>query len=219
MAAPTVATMMKEIYSFCRTTPLIVSKVVESMNRCINLLSEEYHLGALKDTDTVATTVSKNYSSLPADFHKTVFYAYNDDTEEEVDVYEMTEDLWKEYFSALDEAGDAEAVCAENSTLYYQKIPETSQDIIIHFYKKHTALTLSSSFPDMFPDNLAEPLLVNFTVAEFLSKQKLTREVMEKIKFHNARYLEAKEALRTCSSNPAIKRVRKKNPPPKTFRI
>jgi hypothetical protein len=78
------------------------------------------------------------------------------------------------YRPALDDEGTVERVCVRDNKLFWQGIPSTQDNFLLHFYRKPVDMadaTKTTDTPDGIPDHLQEPLLVNYAAREILREQ------------------------------------------------
>jgi len=110
--------------------------------------------------DTVSTSTSEAYVSMPATFQRTLQFVANS-SGQEIEIYNSMIEFAQDH-PLLDESGTVQAVIEKGGNLYYQKIPPVAETLTLHFFRKPVDMTDSDSVPDGIPLHLQSPLLVNY---------------------------------------------------------
>lgn len=108
---------------------------------------------------TVSTSTSLAYVSMPANFQRKLQFVVSTDGVE-IDLADSFLEFTETY-PALDKAGAITECCEFGGNFYYQGIPTTSEDVIIHYYKTPTDMSDDADVPDGVPSHLHRGLLVN----------------------------------------------------------
>jgi hypothetical protein len=114
--------------------------------------------------DTVTTSTTLPYVSLPATFQRNVFKVYDSSG------YVILPPTGGNYYAfalfmrqisdlRLTESGSIYRVAVKGSKIFYQGIPTAATTIGLHFYRKPVDMSLDDDVPDGLPDHLAMRLL------------------------------------------------------------
>ncbi len=165
----TATELYDEVYSLV-PGPYAYDRGLGFFNDCLKMVSDRFYLPALEADDTVDTTVDQDYSSLPDDFHKGLYFCYSNDNEVEVKIFNSYGSLRTYYISDLDSAGNVMGVAIKGSNIHYQYIPAAAEELQLYYYKSITLLVDTDDEPSELPQNIAEPLLINFGAREFYAR-------------------------------------------------
>ena len=117
-------------------------------------------LPELSSSDTVTFAVDATSVSLPATYHRGVFFVV-DANNYKLSGYDSHIELLNRYPSL--ETGSTEVYAIKGSTLFYA--PAQAQDVTVHFFRLPVDMdTASDSEPDGIPEHLQERLLVSYAV-------------------------------------------------------
>lgn len=125
----------------------------------------------LYDSDTVNTSTTLPYVSLPADYQRNVFYVA-DSTDMRIhpvpggDYYSFGLFMNRAIKKDLSLPGMVLSVCVKGNKLYYQGIPAASTALTVQFYRKPATLTLGTDEPEGLPPALALPVLKHYVLKE-----------------------------------------------------
>jgi len=152
----------------------------------------------LYDFDTVATSTSNPYASLPSDYQRHLFMVV-DETGYQVyppkggDYYAFALFLKQAVKKDLSQAGSVFVACVKGSRLYYQGIPSTSKDLTVHFYRKPIAMSDDADTVDGIPDHLQKRLIQHYVAKEVFGEGIEDGEDSRGTghKYHVARFYEA----------------------------
>ena len=89
----------------------------------------------LMDSDTVSTSTSYAYVSMPTDYQRNMFFATSDASDGRVNITEN----WlkfKKKWPMLDQDGSVSDIIVKGRLLYYQGIPSSSDTLTLEFYRK-----------------------------------------------------------------------------------
>lgn len=117
--------------------------------------------------DTVNTSISLPYVSLPSDYQRKVFNVI-DDTHYQIlsprggDYYAFNRFLKQINDMSLAESGSIYRVCVKGTKLYYQGIPATSTVLGVHYYRKPDTLVLDGDIPEGIPDHLQSDIIKHY---------------------------------------------------------
>lgn len=108
--------------------------------------------------DTVSTSTSAAYVSLPDDYDRNVvFVAVSDGYEP---TYESAFSDFVRSFPLLNMSGGVSSVAVKGSNLYYQGIPTTSETLTVHYYRAPTDMAQDSDIPEGIPSRFHLSLIV-----------------------------------------------------------
>jgi len=110
--------------------------------------------------DTVLTSISAAYVSMPATFQRKLQFVANS-SGQEIEIYNSMIEFAQDH-PLLDGSGTVQAVIEKGGNLYYQKIPSVAETLTLHFFRKPVDMTDSDDVPDGIPLHLQVPLLVNY---------------------------------------------------------
>ncbi len=129
----------------------------------------------LFDTDTVTTSTSLPYVSLPSDYQRSVVLVADSNGNQiygpkggGYDAFRMF--LRQSPDKALDQAGSISMVCVNGSRLYYQGIPSAAKTLTVHFYRTPEDMSEGADTPDGLPSHLSERLITHFVCKEIYSE-------------------------------------------------
>jgi len=126
-------------------------------------------LDDLETQDTVDTSTTVSYVALPDDYQKNLFSCYNTDRNYHHTIYGSLEDLQRR-FTNLDSNGSLVGVAIRGTNLHYQRIPSTSEELQLHYYRPPVDMADDDDTPDGLPAHLAKPLLVHHASAAIYSE-------------------------------------------------
>lgn len=114
--------------------------------------------------DSVNTSITLPYVSLPITYQRQVFKVYDDSMNVILppkggDYYAFARFMQQVNNLNLAETGTIYLVCIKGSKLYYQGIPSVATFIGLHFYRKPVAMALDDDTPDGIPEHLQIDLL------------------------------------------------------------
>ncbi len=140
----------------------------EDLLRLMNqglMISARKHLENLQASDTVTAIPEENSVAMPADYHHSLFKAFNITRNKPCVVCYQRHTLIEMYLGDFVRQGIVEAVVAEGGFLHYRKEPNDPEDIMLYYYRYPTMLEDSAaSEPDCLPVELREQILVNFVL-------------------------------------------------------
>lgn len=136
--------------------------VLNAINRGLYDLAETVVLPGLKTSDTVTTSTSVNYVSLPDNFHRFLTRCYSSTNEQDIRIYPTFESLYDAYSDVWENAGNVAGVAIQGVSLYYQYLLDTAETLKIWFTEFPTLLADDDDEPDCLPVTLQTDLLVNY---------------------------------------------------------
>jgi hypothetical protein len=125
----------------------------------------------LYDSDTVNTSTTLPYVSLPADYQRGLFYI-SDSTDMRIhpvhggDYYSFGLFMNAAIKKDLSLPGTVLTACVKGEKLYYQGIPAASVALTIQFYRKPALLVAGTDEPEGLPEALALPILKHYVLKE-----------------------------------------------------
>jgi len=131
-------------------------------------------LPELMNTDTVATT-DEAYADLPTDYQRNLFYVVDSSSERILSMdgggyYSFMLFLNHCYKKDLTETGSVTKVCVRGKKLYYQGIPDESEDLTVMYYKLPTELSVTTDEVDGIPDHLQTRLIKHYVCKEIFGE-------------------------------------------------
>lgn len=125
----------------------------------------------LFDTDTVTTSTSLPYVSLPSDYQRSVIMVADSNGNQIFGPKGGGYDAFRLFLrqspdKALNQAGAISMVCVNGSDLYYQGIPSAAKTLTVHFYRAPEDMSEGSDTPDGLPSHLSERLISHYVCKE-----------------------------------------------------
>lgn len=135
------------------------------INQTLAYVAGLIDLPSLKRIGTVTTVTGQAYANIldeVSDFSISRLKRVKTSEGGSPDVYAS---LWAmmDNYPTMDEEGDVEAVAVEGNRLWYQKIPEAAETLVIGYMIEPSRLVLDDDEPDDIPDYLQRALLVHGT--------------------------------------------------------
>lgn len=130
------------------------------INQALSYTAGLVNLPDLKGIEAVDTVVSQNYvnlSTITGGFSGVLRRVVKED----IKIYPTLEQMASDYLGDWDKVGEVEAVCLESNVLWYQKIPETAESLVLIVYKNPALLVEDEDVPSDLPTYLHKLLLVN----------------------------------------------------------
>lgn len=120
-------------------------------DRCLADLVERLNFSALVVTDTFTVSADASTGALPDDYLRNIIYAYNADTDTEIQVVSPA-DMW-DLYPRMDGVGESvEYIAVHNGAILAQPAPEEDVEITIRYFSKHeTVDDLSDTVPSYIP--------------------------------------------------------------------
>ena len=139
-------------------------KIVGYANKGLKEIAGLVLLPDLQTQDTVTTSASVNYVSMPSNYHRNLHFCYSETRYREVKIYKDFRRILRDV-SVIDQAGFVFGVAVRGaSTLHYQRL--SAETLQLHFYEFPTELTATGDQPDCLPEHLVRPLLENYCLKE-----------------------------------------------------
>ena len=132
-------------------------------------------LPLLYDMDTIETSTSDPYKSLPSDYMRSVFMVADSSGNQLFgpsggDYYSFGLFLRQASNKGLAQSGAISTVCVRANSLYYQGIPSSSKTLTVHFYREPTDMSDDTDTVDGLPDHLATRLIQHWVCKEIYSQ-------------------------------------------------
>ena len=164
----TIREISEEVLGIIQDNNYNETDILRLCNHALTEISGIVLLSDLQAEDTVDTVAGFNFTALPSDFQRNLFYCYSEVNLRRVKVYA---DFRKVLAMAgvIDQPGYVFGVAVRGSNLHYQRIPGTAETLQIHYYRNPTPLTSVDDLPSCLPVHLARPLLVNYCCRELFS--------------------------------------------------
>jgi len=172
--------------------PIFGSSVInDRLNRAVTKIAGgvlsplgEYLIPPLPDLftiDTVETSTSAAYISMPATFQRSLQFASNS-SGQEIEIYNSMIEFAEDY-PLMDGSGSVKAVIEQGGNLYYQDIPTAAETLTLHFFRLPVDMSADDDVPDGIPSHLAKDLLVNSVCLETYQEPR-NKDTDERIKWH-----------------------------------
>lgn len=117
-------------------------------------------LPGLFSIDTVTTNTALAYVDMPSTYQRNLQLAVSA-RGTEIDIADSFIDFTTTY-PALSRVGNISEVAEQGGKIYYQGIPQTSEILTLHFYRKPVIMINDGDVPDGIPEHLQIALLTNF---------------------------------------------------------
>lgn len=115
-------------------------------------------------SDTVTTSTSAAYVSLPSDYQRDVVQVVDSDGVD-IEIYESFQNFILDY-AGLSSSGSVTAAAIKGRKLYYQGIPTAAETLTVYYHKTPDTMSLSTDEPEGLPAHLASDLLVYATARD-----------------------------------------------------
>jgi hypothetical protein len=144
----------------------MINDVISEISAGIRMPNGEISppLPDLQAYDTVTTSVTLPYVSLPSDYQRKVTHIV-DDTKSRISspnggsYYAFSKFISQCSDMDLSEQGEIYVVAIKGNRIYYQGIPTAAKVIGIHYYRKASTLTLEGDTVEGIPEHLAKNLI------------------------------------------------------------
>jgi len=152
----------------------------------------------LYDTDTVDTSTTNPYVSLPSDYQRHLFMVADSNGDQILSprgggYYSFALFLKQARRMDLAQAGSIDRACVKGSRLYYQDIPSEAKTLTLHFYREPTAMSGDSDEPDGIPGHLQKRLIQHYVCKEIFGEgiEDSDESRGAGLKYHTAKFFEA----------------------------
>lgn len=144
--------------------------------------------------DTIDTDTDYAFVNMPNNFHRNLQLVVSA-TGSEIDIADSFIEFTETY-PLLNKTGSISEAIEHGGRLYYQRIPTTSQEVTLHYYRKPVDMVDTTDTPDGIPEHLQIPLLANFAAWKAFEhlEDGMEGEIPNTIKFKNA-FLDAVRTL------------------------
>lgn len=135
-------------------------EIDKHINQALSYTAGLINLPDLKAIEAVDTIVSQDYvnlSTITGGFSGVLRRV----VKEGIKIYPTLELMASDYVGNWDAAGEVEAVCLEGNILWYQKIPEAAESLMLILYVSPAALVEDEDIPNNLPTSLHKLLLVH----------------------------------------------------------
>jgi hypothetical protein len=126
-------------------------------------------LDDLETWETISTDTNASTVALPADYHRGLRFCHSLTTNRRVRVYGGRAQLDR-HFNQRDQNGRVLGVAPLGRRLYYQRIPQSAEELQINYFRYPEPLLTRDQKPTCLPPHLIEPLLVNYAAKELFSE-------------------------------------------------
>lgn len=135
-------------------------EIDKHINQALSYTAGLINLPDLKAIEAVDTIVSQDYvnlSTITGGFSGVLRRV----VKEGIKIYPTLELMASDYVGNWDATGEVEAVCLEGNVLWYQKIPEAAESLMLILYKSPAVLVEDEDIPNNLPTSLHKLLLVH----------------------------------------------------------
>lgn len=153
-------------------------------------------------TDTVATSTTLPYVSLPTDYQRHVFMVADDNSDQLYPpkgggYYDFAMFLRQASHKDLTQSGSVSVVCVKGSSLYYQGIPSAAETLTVHYYREPDAMVDGTDAPDGIPGHLQTRLIKHYVAKEIFGEGIEDGDDSRGtgFKYHTAKFYEAMNDL------------------------
>lgn len=201
------STLIAEIQGVIQDDAYLEPTIIDKINQAVTSIaggilmpdkSISPPLPDLADYDTVTTSLTLAYVSLPSDYQRNVFLVCDSSGNEIYpcsggDYYAYNLFLKGLVDKRMTEAGSVYRVAVKGTKLYYQGIPAAAETIGLHFYRKPTNMALNTDTPDGIPPHLQLRLIKHKACADIFGEQ--IEDGQDNVgvgyKFHSGKFMEA----------------------------
>ena len=143
------------------TGETVVSRIPGAVNEAILYAADKVDIPSLKSLIPVTTIANQAWASLPSTSAGKILHVSSSSTNgDSIEILSCLEDLL-EHSPSLDFVGDVDMVALEGTTLYYQGIPSTPQNLLVLHYAHPNKLEREADVPGNFPESLHRKLFVH----------------------------------------------------------
>lgn len=115
----------------------------------------------LLTSDTITTSLTLPYVTMPEDFGRNLIAAISSATNIRLTIIDSFAEFLNMY-PTLNMSSSVINVAVRGTRLYYQGIPTSADTITLHYYSTPTELEDDEDVPDCLPTHLQEELLINY---------------------------------------------------------
>jgi hypothetical protein len=146
-----------------------VEDILELFNACLVELAGEVLFRELETWQIVETDPNSSTIALPADYHRELRFCHSLTNNRRIHVYGGRPQLDR-HFVQRDQSGRVLGVAPLGRQLYYQRIPQTTEQLQINYFRYPEPLRSRDDKPTCLPPHLVEALLVNYAAKELFSE-------------------------------------------------
>lgn len=161
MATQTVDTLVTRVLGIAQEPSYSAADVIELLYEGLVYSASRIYFPDLEQVGTVSTSTSTNIVALPSDYLKGLHRCTYGNTQ--IKVYD-NQRMLDRVLSAFNASGNVVGVAPRGRYLYYQNIPATSVDLVLHYIKMPDILEAGGNCPDYLPSGLAAPLLKHYAL-------------------------------------------------------
>lgn len=156
----------------------------------------------LLDHDTVSTVTDEAYKALPSDYQRSVIMVADSNgaqlsPPEGGGYYSFGQFMEKAGKKDISGSGSIFMVCVHGKSLYYQNIPDESEDLTVYFYRAPTDMSEDTDTVDGLPDHLASRLIKHWVAKEIFGEglEDSDESPQYGVKYHTGKFYEAMQDL------------------------
>jgi hypothetical protein len=169
--------------------------VLKYFNSCLFELAGEFLIPDLERWEDVYTDPGQNNIALPANYHRNLRFCHSITHNRPIEVLGSAIQVFR-WYSVMDRTGPVRQVAIKGRRLYYQRVPDTAEQLRINFYSYPERLRTRNDKPTLLPAQLIDPLLVSYACMKLFNK---VEDALEGPKAntekHKGDYIEAKAYL------------------------
>ena len=165
----TAQTLADEVLDKAQDGSFSYDDVLKYFNECLVLLAGEFYLEDLERWEDIYTDPTQNHTQLPADFFKNLRFVHSITHNRKLKIWGSVIQMFR-WYSELDTTGPVRMCAIKGRQLYYQRVPDTAEQLRINYYAYPERLRTRHDKPDCLPEHLIEALLGNFALWKIFDK-------------------------------------------------
>jgi len=193
----TAQTLADEVLDKAQDGDFSYDDVLKYFNECLAYLAGEFYLEDLERWEDIYTDPLLNHAPLPADFFKNLRFVHSITHNRKIKIQGSVIQMFR-WYSELDTTGPVRMCAIKGRQLYYQRVPDTAEQLRINYYAYPERLRKRDDKPSCLPEHLVDPLLGNYALWKIFDK---IEDALESPKpntiYYKKLYEEAKEQLKS----------------------
>ena len=205
------STLLSEVKGIIQDDGYLDTELIDKINYAVSSIaggvlmpdgSISPPLPDLIDYDTVITSTTMAYVSLPSDYQRNVFLVCDSSG------YRISKPPGGDYYAynlflksitdlRLTESGSIYRVAVKGTKIFYQGIPTAATTLGLHFYRRPTNMVIDTDTPDGIPEHLQLRLIKHKVCADVFGEQLEDGQDNSGVstKYHLSKYMEAMHEL------------------------
>lgn len=165
----TAQTLADEVLDKVQDGSFSYDDVLKYFNDCLVHLAGEFLLSDLERWEDIYTDPTVNNVALPADFFDNLRFAHSITHNRKIQIHGSVIQMFRMY-SNLDQTGPVYRCAIKGKRLYYQRVPDTAEQIRINYFALPERLKARDDKPTCLPEHLVDALLGNFALWKLFDK-------------------------------------------------